>query len=201
MYLKVIGLCGGSGSGKGAVCSAFQALGAPTIDTDAVYHEVTSYPSKCLLELAAEFGDEIIKDGALDRRTLASRVFGADATAEKRERLNKITHKYVLDEARTRISAFEKAGHKLAVVDAPLLFESGFNNECDVVIAVVANIDVRIQRIVARDNITAEHAKARIASQLTDSWLAEHSDIVIENNGDMSALISQVNEIYKKITI
>ncbi len=199
--MKVIGLCGGSGSGKGTVCAAFRALGVPTIDTDIIYHEITSYTSECLLELASEFGEEIIKDGALDRRELASRVFGTDNSEERRNVLNRITHKYVLGEVRARLSELEKQGHALAVVDVPLLFESGFNSECQVVIAVVADREKRIQRIVARDNITAEHAAARIDSQLSDQWLGEHAHYIITNNGDVSDLGYKVKEIYKNIII
>ena len=199
IFLKIIGLCGGSGSGKGEVCRAFSLLGIPSIDTDAVYHEIISHPSDCLRDLAAAFGDDIIKDGALDRKVLASRVFGAKDSPDKCKVLNSITHKYVLDEVRKKLSLLSKRGYVAALVDAPLLFESGFNRECDMVIAVLADTELRIQRIISRDNITAEQAASRIRAQRSDEWLHAHADRIITNNTDIEDLTRQVVEIYKTI--
>lgn len=199
--LKVVGLCGGSGSGKSTVCSVFEQLGVPTIDTDAIYHELTSHDSKCLRELVLAFGDGIVKDGALHRPTLASIVFASGADRSLRDKLNKITHKHVLDEVRRRLTELESLGVLLAVVDVPLLFESGFDKECDAVVAVVADTDVRVERIMKRDSITKEHALARIGAQYGNEWLIEHADRVIFNNAAPEDLVGQTSEIINKILI
>lgn len=198
--MVIIGLCGGSGSGKSIVTKFFCELGFFGIDTDKVYRDITSRPSECLSALISEFGNGIIgKDGALDRRMLAKAVFNGSCADAKRKKLNEITHKYILAEVRNIISNLPK-NTAAVVVDAPLLFESGYNSECDVVVSVIADKETRLERILKRDYISEEEAKRRITSQLPDSFLLENSDYVIVNNGDMNELFNSVNEVFKKIT-
>ena len=199
--MKVIGLCGGSGSGKGIVCLIFSEHGIPSIDTDAVYHQLTSADSACTRKLAAAFGNEILfPDGSLNRQALASIVFSGDDSGEKRARLNEISHKFILDEARKRISSYENKGYSAVIVDAPLLFESGFDSECDLLICVIAEESVRIDRIMTRDSIDYERAMARIASQIKDEILKSKCDIIIENNGDISSLRATVKAVAEQLT-
>ena len=97
--MKVIGLCGGSGSGKGVVSSLFDRRGIPAIDTDTVYRELTSVDSPCNRVLSNEFGKEIIStDGSLNRKKLRTIVFTGDDSKLHLKKLNEITHKYILDE-------------------------------------------------------------------------------------------------------
>ena len=94
--MKIIGLCGGSGSGKGTVCEIFSKNQIPAIDTDKVYRELTSADSECLRELKKAFGNDIIApNGSLDRRKLATIVFAGDNAASQLEMLNKISHKFI----------------------------------------------------------------------------------------------------------
>ena len=197
--MKVIGLCGGSGSGKGAVSSLFGTYGIPAIDTDAVYHDITSRPSPCLDALASEFGVRIVKDGALDRAALREIVFFSPDSAAKLKKLNAITHKYIIAETEKIISAYEKRSVPGVIIDAPLLFESGLDKRCDTVIAVVANREVRIARIMLRDGITLEAARARIDAQMPDTRLAEMADVVIRNDGTLDELKSAVRNAYEQI--
>jgi len=198
--LKVIGLCGGSGSGKSTVSQIFLERGIPSVNTDAVYHDLTSRKSPCLDALVSEFGEEILNEnGALDRRALSKIVFSGDVSSENRRKLNLISHKFVLDATRDMLKAFKKDGAKAALVDAPLLFESGFNKECDAIIAVIADEKTRISRIIARDNITENAAKLRINSQLPDAYLQENSDYVIDNSGDISETENAAIKVLNKI--
>lgn len=198
--MKVIGLVGTTGSGKGAVSEFFKEFGFAVIDTDAVYHEMTRGPSPCLDELRLAFGEEIIRaDDALDRARLSGIVF-ASGSEEKRALLNKIAHKHVLDEVRRTVSELEKKDTPLVIVDAPLLFESGFDKECDSILCVSAGKDVRVERIIRRDGITKERALMRIAAQKDDSELERLSDFVIENNGDLTTLKAQVSDFISKIS-
>ena len=198
--MKVIGLCGGSGSGKGTVAEIFSVFGIPSVDTDRVYHELTSKKSECLDALVLEFGDGIIcEEGSLDRKKLADLVFGDGQAAIKRQRLNGITHKFVLDRTREMLSEFESLGAKAALVDAPLLFESGFDRECDVIIAVVADMDVRIERIMARDGISKNSATLRVKTQLPDDYLKSRADYVINNSGTLDTVEKAVCEVAEKI--
>ena len=198
--MKVIGLCGGSGSGKGTVAEIFSVFGIPSIDTDKVYHELTSRKSECLDALVNEFGNGILNDaGGLDRRALSSIVFGDGAAAVRRQTLNEITHKFVLERARNILKDFEDMGAKAAIVDAPLLFESGFDKECDIIIAVIADINVRIKRIMARDGITERSATLRVKTQLPDDYLSMRADYVIDNSGSLDDVEKNVTEIAVKI--
>lgn len=197
--MKIIGLCGGSGSGKGTVADVFTTYGMPVIDTDDVYHKLTSSDSACLRELRACFGDQILtSSGALDRSVLARIVF-ADGATDKRELLNEIAHKHVLEHSREMLSEFSASGYEMAVVDAPLLYESGFHKECDVVVAVIADKSIRVDRIVSRDSITVEQAERRINAQIPDSVLIDRADFVIENNGTTEELEQKVCDLIFKL--
>lgn len=197
--MKLIGLCGGSGSGKGAVSSLFGNYGIPAIDTDAVYHDITSHPSDCLDALASEFGPSVVNGGRLDRAALREIVFNSPDSAEKLNRLNAITHKYIIDETEKIISAYEKDGFRGVIIDAPLLFESGLDKRCDTVIAVLANREVRIARIMLRDGITLDAARARIDAQLSDAELVNRANIIIRNDGTIDELKSAVRGAYEQI--
>ncbi len=198
--MKIIGLCGGSGSGKGKVCEIFASLSVPSIDTDAVYREITSSHGDCLRALADEFGSEIIThEGSLNRRKLADIVFSGDNSESRLAMLNEISHKFILEETRRRLSVFKSIGAKAAIVDAPVLFESGFNRECDVIICVIADRERRIARIIARDNLSVSEAERRIAAQISDTQLVSKSDYVIHNNSDLSSLRGQAEGILHKI--
>ena len=197
--LKVIGLCGGSGSGKGAVSSIFAKNGYLTIDTDMVYRDITGKKSQCFDALVAEFGNEILnQNGILDRKKLGDIVF---SDREKLKKLNSIAHKHVLSEVRASIENAATADFKGVVVDAPLLFESGFDSDCDLVIAVIASKDIRIERIMKRDSISFEAALKRVNSQLSDEFLISRADFLIENNGDTEALEDTVKNILSKAGI
>lgn len=200
VFLKVIGLCGGSGSGKGTVAKLFLNYGIPSIDTDAVYHGLTSQKTPCTDALAVEFGNEILNpDGSLNRKTLSKIVFSGSGSLGKREALNRISHKFVLDKTRELLREYEAAGVRAAIVDAPLLFESGFNKECDVIISVIAEKDIRVARIVSRDGISEENAILRIEAQKSDEYLTRRSDFVIENSKTIDDVNRAVDEIAKII--
>ncbi len=200
MILKIVGLCGGSGSGKGTVAEIFSVFGIPSVDTDRVYHELTVKKTPCLDALVEEFGENILaENGSLDRKKLAEIVFSEGAGGVKRQALNKITHKFVLDTTRDILKEYESLGVTCALVDAPLLFESGFDKECDYIIAVVADTDVRIKRIMERDGISENAATLRIKTQLPDSYLVSRSDFIVNNGTSLDELEKQVSEIANKL--
>jgi dephospho-CoA kinase len=191
--MLIIGLTGGSGAGKGEVCRAFFDVGIESIDTDKIYREVTAKGGDCLRELAENFTVAVIdENGGLDRKKLAEIVF---SSAQSLELLNKITHKHILERCGVILTDKQKAGHKAVIIDAPQLFESGFDKNCGVIISVVAARDKRIARIRARDNITAEQAEIRINNQKSDEFFVEHSDYVIYNDSDLGNVCRQVMEI------
>lgn len=197
--MLVIGLTGPTGAGKGEVASIFSHYGIPVINADCVYHELIAPPSSCLRELVEEFGKDILlADGSLDRRALGGIVFNDPAA---RERLNTITHRYVMEEVKTRMERFRREGVPVAVFDAPQLFEAGAHKACGSVVSVLAERRLRLERIMARDNITAEAAMRRILAQKSDEFFKTHSDYIIENNGTTESLTPQVHRILVELGV
>ncbi|MBQ9781310.1 MAG: dephospho-CoA kinase [Clostridia bacterium] len=190
--MLTIGLTGPSGAGKGTVATLFQPHGILSVDTDKVYHDLLSPPSPCLDALAERFGKEMLNpDGTLDRKALAAHVFAKGSDAELAD-LNRITHAFVLDMTRSICRELEARGCVGVFVDAPLLFESGFDAECDTTLAVLADPDVRLTRIMARDGLTRPQAQARMAAQKPDGYYLERAKHVIYNNGTANDLLSEV---------
>ena len=196
--IKVVGLCGRSGSGKGYVSSRFFECGIPSIDTDRVYREsVLSGP--CLCEIVSEFGDSVLnEEGRLDRRSLAAIVF-APGCEEKLVRLNEITHKYILQETLKLIERYEAEGHRSVIIDAPVLFESGFDKICDLKVCVTAPREVSVMRICERDSRSREEAERRLDSQIDESELVLMCDEAIVNDGesDVCVRVRQIIDKYR----
>lgn len=199
--MTVIGLCGGSGSGKTAVSEYLTSLGYPVFESDREYHRLTDIASDCVRALAEEFGEGILNpDGSLNRRELAKVVFGNDAGAEeKRRRLNEISHRFVKESFFAWRAEQEAAGQALAVLEAPLLFESGLDACCRYTVAVTAPDAVRRARIIARDGISASEAEARITAQIPSERLASLCDYTLENAGTLDEMHNQVKRIIDDI--
>ncbi len=191
--MLIIGLTGPSGAGKGTVASLFARHGVPSIDTDAVYHELLIPPSPCLDELGERFGEGILcPDGCtLSRAALAAIVFAPGHEAELRD-LNTITHRHVLGEVRAILAVNRAADVPAVLVDAPQLFESGFDRECDRILSVLASRELRLARIMERDGLTRERAEARLDAQKSDEFFLERSDAVIVNDGAPELLEAEV---------
>lgn len=190
--MLTIGLTGPSGAGKGTVAALFGSYGIPSIDTDAVYHSLLVPPSPCLDELAARFGPSILTaEGRLDRKALASLVFAPHHEAELAD-LNRIAHRHVLEEARRRLAVYADEGRAAVLVDAPQLFESGFDKECHRILVVLAPYRTRLERVMARDGISREQAEARLNAAHSDEFFRARADMVMINDGDPTALEAEV---------
>lgn len=197
--IKVIGLTGPSGAGKGVIASMLAELGLAVIDADEVYHSLLVPPSRCLDCIREEFGDGVmLPDGGLDRAALAAIVFAPDAS-DRLETLNCITHGFVIKKARQLMDEYEEMGYKGVVFDAPLLIEAGFLSDCDKLIVVTAGEDVRMERIMMRDGLSADRAHARIRSQKSEEFYISHADYVIVNDSSLESVRSRVIEIFKGI--
>ncbi len=198
----VIGLTGGSGAGKGEVTRILHAEHSiPFIDTDKVYRRLTEYPSACVKELAAHFGDSILSEqGGVDRKKLASLVFGGDDNQnDNLAALNRIAHKHILRSCRITLTHMQKKGERACVVDAPLLFEAGFDKECDIIVSVIAPRELRISRIVKRDSIAAVDAQARLDAQKSDDFYIERADYVIYNTDSLTKLRQDISKLVDEI--
>ena len=195
--MRVIGLCGQSGAGKGIVCSFFEELNVKCIDTDKVYHSIISTDSPCTKELIYHFGEQIYKNPGIDRLKLRNIVFESEDNLKK---LNEITHRHILNEVKLEIRKIKESGTADGIIiDAPLLFESGFNDECDATIAVISDTQTKIKRIIERDGINTESAYARIEAQIPDAKLKDLCTYIIENNSDLSNVKNAVLNLKKLI--
>ncbi len=189
----VLGITGGSGSGKSQVCKLLASMGAHILDADVIGHEVTAR-SDVLREIEVAFGNEVIKeDGSLNRKKLGEMVF---SSKEALETLNIITHKKIYDEIEKRLG---ESGSDIVAIDAAVLKTTRLKDLCSFVIAVVAPINQRMQRIMQRDGLTEERALDRINSQPTDAQYAHGVDFVILNNGNVETLNRRVIEIFETI--
>lgn len=198
----VIGLCGSSGAGKGYTCKKFSEYGIECIDTDKLYTEnVVCQGSQCLMELVEYFGNEILaSDGSLDKKILSKMVFEGDDASKNLSKLNEITHKHIKIETEKILNENRKKGTVATVIDAPVLFESGFDKMCDVTICITAPNELKIKRITERDGITVEKAQSRLNAQLSDSDLRIRCDIEIVNDGTNS-LDANIKEAIKKLNL
>jgi dephospho-CoA kinase len=196
-----IGLCGSSGSGKGYVSKKFKAYGVEYIDTDKVYRDIAVDGSDCVNELCSYFGEGILsEDGTLDRKELSRRVFEGDNASAHLKVLNEITHKYIRYETVRILEENESKGVIATIIDAPVLFESGFDKMCDVTVCVTAPTELKINRILKRDNIPIEKAEARLQSQLSDGSLRERCDYEIVND-DSGSLEYEIERVARSLGI
>ena len=190
----VIGVTGGTGCGKSTVSSILKELGAKIIDADIVSREIVKKGQPALAEIKETFGGGVIlADGSLDRKKLGAIVF---ADKKKLDILNKITHKYIIEEI-TKAELSFKDG--IFIIDAALLFQTGLDKLCNKTISVVSGEDVRMKRLNERDGLTLNEAKNRISSQENEIYYKNHSDYVIENNGTIDELKSETERILKEI--
>ena len=199
--LTIIGMCGRSGSGKGYVSRLFSLFGIPSVDTDAVYRDIISGGAitECVGELVSVFGSSIIdEEGRLVRRRLANIVF-AEGAGDKLKMLNQITHKYILAETLRICSMYKGQGKKAVIIDAPVLFESGFDYYCDIKLCITAEDSILIERICSRDAIPEFEARRRLESQMSALRLRELCDYEIVNDGraDVMAQIKDFTAKYK----
>ncbi|MBQ8146251.1 MAG: dephospho-CoA kinase [Clostridia bacterium] len=196
----VIGLCGTSGSGKGYICDKFSQHGVAFIDTDKVYREDVLTDSLCVGELTDYFGQGILVNGQVSKKMLATAVFESQGASEKLKKLNSITHKYIKIKTDELVCKYEGEGFKAVLIDAPVLFESGFDKMCQVTVCVTAPYELKLKRIMARDGITKEKAVARINTQIQDDELRKRCTYEIDNTDGVD-LISQIKFILKDLGI
>ena len=173
--MKIIGITGGSGAGKTTITEIFKEYGAEVLDADVIARQVVGPDSPALLEIQKEWNG-VVAHGKLDRKALAKIVFNEESQLHK---LNSITHKYIIDEIERQI---ENSKAPFFVIDAIALFESGLGDLCHVTVCVIADKEVRIERIMKRDSLTRLEACERINAQKDDSFYIENADYTILNN-------------------
>lgn len=186
---RLVGITGGSGCGKSHLSGLLRQRGIPVIDCDIVSREIMAGGTPCSKEVIDFFGDEILENGEINRRKLGRIVF---SDPEKLQKLNEITHKYILADIYNKM---EKEESDIVCLDGATLIESGI--KCHVLVGVLADKEIRKTRIMERDNLTEEDAKNRILAQQDDSFYIENCDFVVYNNTgeyDIDAFIKRITQ-------
>lgn len=176
--MKVIGITGPTGAGKTTVLRALKELGAECLDADQIYHKLLAENTAMRDKLVKTFGKEILNpEGEIERARLAQAVY-----PDRLEQLNAITHPFVIAEVDKVIQRCKENNCKAVAIDAIALVESGLCVRCDLVVAVLAPLELRIRRIMARDGIDESYARRRALAQKGEQHFREHSDYVLENS-------------------
>lgn len=175
--MKIIGLTGPTGAGKTTALKVLRSLGAAVADADQVYHTLLEDSQDMRRELTAAFGENILDErGKIDRRLLSQAVY-----PDRLEELNAVTHPYVVKRMGELLSQAEKEGKPAFAIDAVALIESGLVRWCDETVAVVASEELRLRRIMARDNIDEAYARRRVEAQKPEKFYRERCSCVLEN--------------------
>lgn len=190
-----IGLTGGIATGKSTVSALLVNKGALLVDADAIAREVMLPGHPVLAGVVEHFGQAVmLADGTLDRKKLGDIVF---RDPSQRKALNDITHPAIREEIRERMAVLQREHpDKLVVVDIPLLFESGLEHMVERVMVVYAPESVQLERLMLRNQFTAEEASARIRSQMDIEEKKRKADIVIDNGGDVEETKRQVDRFW-----
>lgn len=192
----IIGITGASGAGKSIASEIFNENGFYVIDLDKTAHGIYETSKKCVDEVAEAFGKNILDaDGKIVRKRLGEIVF---ADKEKLNILNKITHKYILEEVYA-----EMDGRENVILDAPLLFETGLNKKCDITLGILSADSLKSARIEKRDSVSEIYAKNRLARQNGDGFFEKNCTFCIRNDGSIDEFKDKIrlfikNEVNKK---
>lgn len=198
-YPLIIGVTGPTGSGKStAIKNIADDKGYCIIDADKIAKQIVEKNKPCLEKLTDEFGETILnQDFSLNRKALANFAFSSEESTNK---LNAITHPYIIDTIRNNINKIDDRDKNVVIIDAPTLIQSGADALCDKIIAVTANEDDRLDRIVNRDSLNSKEAKLRIGAGLYIEQYKDNADFFIDTSNytekDTIAKMEQILELY-----
>ena len=191
----ILGITGGSGAGKTTESDFLREKGIEVIDADKVERVIMEPGEACLRETVRTFGEDILdENGALIRKKLGQIVF---SDSEKLETLNKITHKYITEYFFDKVKT---AKSDIVGFDGAVIFESGLDKVCNAIIGVIADEEIRLERITKRDGISMQDARLRVSSQKNNQFYIEKCDFLVYNNGG-EEISEQLEEVLKTLEI
>jgi dephospho-CoA kinase len=195
----LVGVTGGIGSGKSAVCRAFAALGRTVLSADEIARDLTENDPGVRREIQKTFGAGIYDGLGLRRKELAAVVFAKPAL---RKTLDRIVHPRVFGLLKDRAVALPPDNrHPYVLVEAALVFESGMDAMLDATLLVRASEENRLSRVVARDGLTPDQVRLRFDAQAPPHRSAEKADYIIENDGPRGALTGKVEFLDRLLTL
>ena len=193
--LCLVGLTGGTGTGKTTAARAAAALGALCIDADAVYHELCQTEAAMLSEIEGRFPG-VVEEGVLQRKKLGSLVFrDAEALAE----LSRITEYYISREVDRRLAAHALRGGKYAVIDAIDILDTPLEKRLAAVVGVTAPKQTRVERVAARDGLSPEYARLRVEAQPPDEFYEKRCAVCLRNDGAQEAFYTLAAQTFQKL--
>jgi len=193
-----LALTGGIGSGKSAAAGAFEKLGIPVIDSDAIAHQITAPAGIAIDAIKNTFGADFINaQGALDRAKMRALVFNQPAALKQ---LEAITHPMIKELSEAAALKALDQNPPFLIFMIPLLFESvGWQDSFHKIIVVDCSIDLQIQRVILRNQLQQELIEKIIANQAPRALRLQYADYVLENNSSLDELTQQVQVVYEKI--
>ena len=187
-----IGLTGGIASGKSAASDSFASLGIPVIDTDLISRELVQPGSESLGHIIETFGESVLDEhGALNRTRLRKIVFASD---DKRQLLEDILHPAIRDRVEELVAEITRAPYVVIVI--PLLFETRYPIPVDRVLVVDTNESLQLERLVQRDGVSREQARAMLRAQADRETRVEQADDVVRNDGSIEELRAQLQALH-----
>lgn len=187
--MRVLGLTGSIGMGKSTTAKLFAEAGVPVYDADATVHKV--YEGEAAPAIEAAFPGTTV-DGKVDRERLSSKVVHNPAAMKQ---LEQIVHPMLRAYHQAFLDAAEQSGAPVAVVDVPLLFETGGEKRVDAVVVVSTSPELQRERILARDNMTSEKLDAILARQLPDAEKRKRADFVVDTSHGLEPVRERIREI------
>jgi len=191
-----VGVTGGLGAGKSTACQFLKEKGAYIFNADEVAKDILQENTDVQEKITEAFGPGIVKDGKVDTQKLAKVAFLSE---ENQTLLNNIIHPLVIEEFEKKFEELkDKEG--LLVVDAPLIFESGFDTHLDHTVVIYTTFKHRMERSLRRGNISRDEALRRMELQMPEEEKRELASYVIENNGSIEELKKRIYELYDELT-
>lgn len=195
--IYIVGLTGGIASGKSQAAGFLETLGAHCVDADAISHALTGENGRLLPDLRREFGDEIfLEDGRLNRRLLGDMVF---SDPEQRKKLDALMHPAVQKAMLDEVEQADQNGEKLIFLNVPLLFETGMDVLCSETWLVSVSPEKQLERLMQRDSLTEEQARARIASQMSLEEKSELATVIIDNSRTIEKMYAELGSLYNAL--
>jgi dephospho-CoA kinase len=186
----ILGLTGGIASGKSTVSQLLKEQGIPVVDADLGAREVMKPEMPAMKKIEKVFGsDVLLEDGSLNREALAQQIFHSQ---KKRELLNQCVEKEIREWITDKRDELLHEGFEWIVLDIPLLFEAGYDQEVDEIMVVSVSKETQLNRLMKRNQLSEEEAKARIEAQMPLEEKEKRASIVINNNGSIEQTKEQV---------
>lgn len=191
----VMGLTGSVGMGKSTAAKMLQDMGVPVHDADACVHALLE-PSGAGFEAVAKTFPDAVQDGRIDRKALGKIVFNDPAQKKK---LEQILHPLVREKTDAFVDTHRRQGTKLVVLDIPLLFETGRDQDMDVTLCMTASADTQRQRVLSRAGMTPERFDQIVASQMPDAEKRARSDYVVSSDLELEQMRAALAEIVQSL--